>query len=33
LTDVAAGPRRSVLMAGTLYLAGQVLVANNQPPV
>ncbi|MCW2412869.1 MULTISPECIES: bifunctional folylpolyglutamate synthase/dihydrofolate synthase [unclassified Sphingobium] len=33
LTDVAAGPRRTVLMAGTLYLAGQVLIANNQPPV
>lgn len=33
LTDVAAGPPRTVLIAGTLYLAGQVLVANDQPPV
>lgn len=27
------GPPRTVLIAGTLYLAGQVLVANDQPPV
>jgi dihydrofolate synthase/folylpolyglutamate synthase len=35
LGDVAAagGPPRPVLIAGTLYLAGQVLTANDQPPV
>ena len=35
LGDIAAQPEaeRAVLIAGTLYLAGQVLVANNQPPV
>lgn len=35
LADIAKqdGPPRTVLIAGTLYLAGQVLVANEQPPV
>jgi dihydrofolate synthase/folylpolyglutamate synthase len=35
LADIATddGPPRTVLIAGTLYLAGQVLVANDQPPV
>jgi len=35
LADIAAsdGPPRTVLIAGTLYLAGQVLTANDQPPV
>ena len=36
LADVAANgddPERTVLIAGTLYLAGQVLIANDQPPV
>jgi len=37
LRDIAAThgtpPERPVLIAGTLYLAGQVLVANDQPPV
>jgi dihydrofolate synthase/folylpolyglutamate synthase len=36
LTDLAATSDReegTVLMAGTLYLAGQVLMANDQPPV
>jgi dihydrofolate synthase/folylpolyglutamate synthase len=35
LADIARadGPPRTVLIAGTLYLAGQVLVANEQPPV
>ncbi len=35
LDDIAAsgGPERTVLIAGTLYLAGQVLIENDQPPV
>jgi dihydrofolate synthase/folylpolyglutamate synthase len=36
LADVAAqdgASDRTVLIAGTLYLAGQVLMANGQPPV
>lgn len=35
LADIAEsdGPPRTVLIAGTLYLAGQVLTANDQPPV
>jgi dihydrofolate synthase/folylpolyglutamate synthase len=36
LQDIAANgddPERTVLIAGTLYLAGQVLVENGQPPV
>jgi len=32
-TDGGSVTERPVLIAGTLYLAGQVLVANNQPPV
>ncbi len=33
LEDIAASDRkRTVLIAGTLYLAGAVLVANDQPP-
>jgi len=34
LQDIAAGESpRTVLIAGTLYLAGQVLMANDQPPL
>jgi dihydrofolate synthase/folylpolyglutamate synthase len=36
LEDIAAtdpASERTVLIAGTLYLAGQVLTANDQPPV